>query len=158
MRVGIGYDIHALKKGRRLVLGGVHIPFPKGLVGHSDGDALYHAILDAALGAAGAGDIGDYFPDRDPAHKNADSALFVKKIKALLDRRKFVIRHIDSVILAEAPKLVDFKSRMKKNISRAFGVSPDSVSVKAKTHEGFGEIGRGRAIACYAVVSLKARD
>ena len=155
MQVGIGYDIHALKKGRPLILGGVTVPHPKGLSGHSDGDALLHAIVDAALGAMGAGDIGDHFPDTDVRTRNAASSLFVKKVRGLLKMKKLKIGHIDSTVIAEAPRLGPYKGKMREKIAAAFGIAESRVNVKAKTHEGFGELGKKRAIACFAVVSLR---
>ena len=155
MRIGIGYDIHALKRGRRLVLAGVTVPFTKGLEGHSDGDAVYHAIIDAAFGAAAGGDIGDLFPDTDARHRGADSRIFVKKAVQELRRKKMKIVHIDSIVLAEAPKLGPHKESMRKNIARDFGVPLARVGLKAKTNEGFGPVGRGQAIACHAVVLVK---
>ncbi len=155
MRVGIGYDIHALKKGRRLVLGGVTIPSSKGLVGHSDADALFHAVIDAVLGAMGEDDIGTHFSDKDKRFKNADSALFAKKIREILKKKRLKVAHIDSTIIAEAPKLYDFKPMMRENLARAFGVPVSRVGVKAKTNEGFGPVGHHQAIECLAVVSLE---
>ena len=154
MHVGIGYDIHALKKGLPLILGGVSIPFPKGLVGHSDADALYHAICDAIFGAAGTGDIGDHFPDSDPRFKGAPSAVFARKARSVLKAKGFKILFIDAIIVAEAPKLFDFKTKMKKNIAKDFGVSPACVGLKAKTNEGFGAVGRNEAILCQAAVTV----
>src|SRR3989338_2938890 len=119
MRVGIGFDIHALVKGRRLILGGTEIPHPKGLLGHSDGDALLHAIVDAALGAMGEGDIGEFFSDRDQRYKNASSLLFVEKVRKLLTKRKFKIGNIDSTVLAEEPKLYRHKMKMEEKIAGA---------------------------------------
>ena len=155
MRVGIGYDIHPLKAGRKLVLGGVHIPFGWGLAGHSDGDVLYHAIVDAILGAAGAGDIGDFFPDTDPRYRGADSYLFVKKALEILKKKKLKLVHLDSIILAEAPKLSADKKKIKENVARVLGLELSHVGVKAKTHEGFGAVGTKQAIACQVVVSLE---
>ena len=155
MRTGIGYDIHALVKGRKLMLGGVHVPYPRGLKGHSDGDVLLHAITDAALGAMGAGDIGEHFSDRDERYKNADSLVFVRETVKLLKKNKLKISCIDSTIIAEAPNLSGYKERIKRSIALVFGVSVSSVNVKAKTNEGFGEIGHKKAIACFAVVSLR---
>jgi 2-C-methyl-D-erythritol 2,4-cyclodiphosphate synthase len=155
MRVGIGYDIHALKKGRKFILGGVHIPHPKGLEGHSDGDALFHAIVDATLGAMGEGDIGTFFPDTDKRYKGADSLLFVKEVVKLLKKKKLKLEHIDSTVIAEAPKLFDFKPKMRENIAKAFGVPVSRVGVKAKTSEGLGPVGKKKAVECLAVVSLK---
>ena len=154
MRVGIGYDIHALKKGRKLVLGGVVIPYPKGLLGHSDGDVLLHAIVDAALGAMGEGDIGAYFPDSDSRYKNADSIIFVQKVRELLRKKKLKINNIDATAIAEEPKLYFYREKIKKNIAKAFHISGFQVNMKAKTNEGFGEVGKKQAIACFAVVSL----
>lgn len=158
MRVGIGYDIHTLKSGRRLVLGGIRVPHSKGLSGHSDGDALLHAIVDAILGAAGEGDIGDFFPDKDPRYLNARSSLFVEKTNSLLKKKRLRVAHIDTVIVAEAPQLTGFKMKMRKNIAGAFGINLSSVGVKAKTNEGYGAIGKKRAIACHAVVSLVSTE
>lgn len=157
MRVGIGYDIHRLQKGRKLILGGIGIPFPKGLVGHSDGDALLHAIVDATLGAMGEGDIGDHFPDGEKRTKGASSLLFVGKVKALLKHKKLKVSNIDAVIVAEAPKLAAYKDKMKRSIAKAFGAEVSRVGVKAKTHEGLGELGKNRAIACFAVVALESK-
>ena len=156
MRVGIGYDIHLLKKGRKLVLGGVRIPFVKGLIGHSDGDVLLHAIVDSVLGASGEEDIGSHFSDRDPKYKNAPSSLFVKKVREILRRKRLRIHHIDSVIVAEAPRLLNFKKMIRNSVARSFGIRPEQVSVKAKTNEGIGAVGESRAIACFAVTSLGA--
>jgi 2-C-methyl-D-erythritol 2,4-cyclodiphosphate synthase len=131
------------------------VPYPKGLEGHSDGDALIHAIVDAALGAMGEGDIGDYFSDRDEQFKGANSLLFINKVVALLKKKKLKISSIDAVVIAEAPKLSAYKDAMKKVIAKAFAVPVSRVGIKAKTNEGFGDIGKKKAIACYAVVSLK---
>lgn len=157
MRVGIGYDIHALVKGRKLMLGGVEIPHTKGLLGHSDGDALLHAIVDATLGGMGEGDIGEYFSDKEGRYKDASSLLFVEKVRALLIKKKFKIGNIDSTVIAEAPKLYRHKMKMEEKIADAFGVPVSRVSVKAKTNEGFGAVGKKEAIACYAIVSLIKR-
>ena len=157
MKVGIGYDIHALVKGRPLVLGGVRISHPKGLSGHSDGDVLYHAIVDALLGAAAAGDIGEHFPDSDARFKGANSLLFIKKVKEILSRRRFKIVNIDSVVLAQEPKLGPYKEKMRANIAKALGVPVSCVSVKAKTKEGFGAVGKKQAIACYAVAAIEEK-
>ncbi len=154
MRIGIGYDIHPLKAGRKLILGGVEIPFSKGLLGHSDGDVLLHAIVDAVLGAAGAGDIGDFFPDSDPRYKNADSLWFAKKVHAYLAKKGFKLKHVDATLIAEAPPLLNYKMKMRENIAKVFKLPAARVGVKAKTNEGFGAVGQGKAIACFAVVSL----
>ncbi|HTL70331.1 MAG TPA: 2-C-methyl-D-erythritol 2,4-cyclodiphosphate synthase [Candidatus Eisenbacteria bacterium] len=154
MRVGIGYDIHALKRGRRLVLGGVEIPHDKGLAGHSDGDALWHAVLDAVLGAMGEGDIGDLFPDTDPRHKGAAGAVFAREVSRRLKRRRLRVVHVDSVVIAEAPKLGAFKRRIRESLAKGLGLPAARVGVKAKTNEGFGDVGKKRAIACHAVAVL----
>lgn len=154
-RIGIGYDIHALEKGRPLILGGVRIPHSKGLSGHSDGDVLFHAIVDALLGAAGEGDIGGHFPSQDPRYKGADSRFFMKKAKEILKRRRFKIVNIDSVVLAEAPNLGPYKEKLRSSIAAALGAPVSGVSVKAKTNEGFGAVGRKQAIACYAVAGIE---
>ena len=156
MRVGIGYDIHALKKGRPLILGGVKIPFAKGLYGYSDGDALWHAVIDAILGAMGMGDIGELFPDTDPRFRGASGEVFARRICKLLKINKLKINSIDTLIIAEAPKLANFKPAMKRNIAKGLGISPLLVNVKAKTHEGFDALGQGKAIACQAIVSLQS--
>ena len=154
MRVGIGYDIHALKKGRKLILGGVEIPFERGLVGHSDGDALSHAVVDALLGAAAEGDIGEYFPDTDLRYKGASSEVFLRRTTELLHRKRLEIGYIDAVILAEAPNLSRFKEKIRKKLAERLGVALSKVSVKAKTNEGFDAVGKGLAIACHAVATL----
>lgn len=155
MRVGIGYDVHALKSGYKLSLGGVTIPFSKGLVGHSDGDVLLHAVVDAVLGAAGAGDLGDHFPDSDRRYRGANSLLFARKTVELLKRRKLRISNLDVVVIAEAPKLLGYKEQIRKKVAAAFGLSVSQVGIKAKTNEGFGAVGKNQAIACFAVASLK---
>jgi len=157
MRIGIGYDIHRLKKGLKLRLGGLTVPHSHGCAGHSDGDALVHAVVDALLGASGLGDIGGHFSDKDPCFKNADSRLFLRTVRALLKKKRLKIVHVDAVVLAEKPNLSAYKKRMSASIAGALGVEPARVNVKAKTNEGLGPIGRGRAIACYAVASLKGK-
>ncbi len=157
MRVGIGYDIHTLRKGRRLFLGGIEVPYSKGLVAHSDGDVILHAIVDAALGATALGDIGSWFPDSDPRWKAAPSKRFVEKTRSLLNRKGWVIENIDCTLIAEAPKIGPYRDAIRKSIAALWKTSLDSVSLKAKTHEGLGEIGAGRAMACLAVVNLKKR-
>ena len=154
MRAGIGYDIHLLVSGRKLLLGGVPIPYSKGLKGHSDGDVLLHAIVDAALGAMGEGDIGDHFSDQDARYKNADSRIFIGKVATLLKSKKLKISMIDSTIIAEAPKLTQYKEAIKRSVAQMFGVPVSKVNIKAKTNEGLGAIGQKKAIACFAVVSL----
>ncbi len=155
MRVGIGYDIHALVKGRPFLLGGVRVTHSKGPAGHSDGDVLYHAIVDALLGAAGMGDIGEHFPDTDPRYKGTNSLLFIRKVREILRRGRFKIVNIDSVLLAEEPKLGPYKQKIRSNVAKALGIPASRVNVKAKTKEGFGAIGKKQAVACYAVASLE---
>ncbi len=153
-RVGIGYDIHALKKGRKLILGGIEIPFSRGLVGHSDGDVLFHAIVDAVLGAMGEGDIGQHFPNHDPRFKGVSGAFFVSRVKKILGKKKLKVVQVDSTVIAQEPNLSAYKARMRSRVAAVLGLRASQVNVKAKTNEGFGPIGQGRAIACYAVVSL----
>ena len=157
MRIGIGYDIHRLQKGRKLCLGGVRIPHPKGLAGHSDGDVLIHAVVDALLGAAALGDIGEHFSDRGTRYKDADSRFFLLQTRRLLAKKKLRVLNVDSVIVAERPNLSKYKRRMRGNIARALGVAVSRVNVKAKTNEGLGPLGKGQAIACYALASLKGK-
>ncbi|MDD5043994.1 MAG: 2-C-methyl-D-erythritol 2,4-cyclodiphosphate synthase [Candidatus Omnitrophica bacterium] len=153
-RIGIGYDIHRLKKGRRLVLGGVAIPYSHGLLGHSDADALLHALGDAFLGAAAAGDIGKHFPDTDPKYKGISSSILLKKIYALVKKKGYRVNNIDAIIIAEAPRLEKFKEKMARKIADTLGVPVGKINIKAKTHEGLGPLGKKEAIAAYAVVSL----
>ena len=135
-RCGIGYDTHRLVEGRRLVLGGVEIPSSRGLLGHSDGDALSHAVVDALLGAAGLGDIGRFFPDTEPRWKNADSRIFLETIRGLLADRKLELANLDAVIVLDAPKLAPYLDRIKDSLAATLGVAPERVNVKAKTSEG----------------------
>ena len=155
MRTGIGYDIHRLVPGRKLVLGGVTIPYDRGLSGHSDADVLLHAICDALLGAAGLGDIGSIFPDTDPSYKDMDSMLFLEKTNAMLVERKYGVANIDSIIFAEAPRLSPYRERMAENIARAISVKSEAVNIKATTAEGLGAIGRGEGIAAMSVVLIE---
>lgn len=155
MRIGIGYDIHVLEPGRKLMLGGLHIPFDKGLKGHSDGDGLLHAITDALLGAAGMGDIGDHFPDTDPQWKDADSAVLLKAAFEQVKRRGFEIENIDCNIIAQAPRLKAYKSQMEARIAGLLEIETRRVNVKAKTNEGLDAVGRKEAIATQAVVLLR---
>jgi 2-C-methyl-D-erythritol 2,4-cyclodiphosphate synthase len=155
-RVGIGYDIHRLAEGRRLVLGGVEIEHAKGLVGHSDADVALHAIIDAMLGAAGLPDIGDLFPDSDPALRDADSRDLVRNVMGRIRARGFKPCNIDLVVHAEAPKMSPYKRTIAESIAALTELEPDRVSVKAKTNEGLGPVGHADAIACTAVASLVA--
>jgi len=152
IRTGIGYDLHRLAAGRRLFLGGLEIPFRAGLVGHSDGDALVHALIDAVLGALGESDIGRIFPDRDPRYKNIRSTELLESVMAMVRKKKLRILHADVVVVAEKPKLGPWFPDMKRILGPILGVRDDRLGLKAKTNEGLGLIGRGRAIACWAVV------
>jgi len=154
MRVGIGYDIHRFVDGRPLMLGGVEIPHIKGLEGHSDGDALLHAICDAILGAAGLDDIGHQFPVNDDRYLNISSLELLKEVSRKIREKGMMIEYVDSVIILEDPKIAPFKDRMKKEISGSLGITVDNVSIKATTQEGIGAIGRGEALAAYAVACL----
>ncbi len=155
MPVGIGYDIHRLVADRSLMLGGIEIPYIKGLEGHSDGDVLLHAICDAILGALGEGDIGQHFPDDQPAYKNISSEKLLKKVLAIAAASNFQIENIDTIVVAEQPKLSPFKEKIEIRISQTLGLTKNQVNVKATTNEGLGLIGRAEAIASYAVVSLR---
>lgn len=156
LRVGLGNDIHRLVPGRRLILGGVRIPFAKGPVGHSDGDALSHAICDALLGAAALGDIGRHFPDTSPKWRNASSLVFLRHARKLLCTAGFAIVNVDATIELERPKLAPYIPRMRKKVAAALGVNPYQVSVKAKTGEGIGAVGRGEAIRASAIAMLQS--
>jgi len=155
MRVGIGYDAHRLVAGRKLVLGGVEIPFEKGLLGHSDADVLVHAINDALLGAAALGDIGVHFPDTDPEYKDIRSIILLERVGELLKNEGFEVLNIDSVICAERPKLSPYIDKMRENIAEALRISKDRVSVKATTTEGMGFEGRGEGISAQAVCLIE---
>ncbi len=151
MRVGVGYDVHPLVPGRRLVLGGVEIPFDRGLDGHSDGDAAVHAIIDALLGAAGLEDIGTHFPSSDAEYKDISSLILLQRAVRKLKGRGFAVGNVDATIVAEQPRLSPFVTRMRESISRALGVGVDQVSVKTTTSKGLGFVGQGQAIAVHAV-------
>lgn len=153
-RIGIGNDVHRLARGRKLILGGVQILSLKGPVGHSDGDALSHAISDALLGAAGLGDIGRHFPDRSPRWRGASSLVFLRRIRKLLDRAGYAILNIDSTIGLERPKLAPYIPRMRRRLAAALGVRPSQVNVKAKTGEGLDAVGRSEAVRANAVAML----
>ncbi len=154
VRVGIGYDLHRLEAGRRLVLGSIVIPFEAGLVGHSDGDVVLHAVIDALLGAAGLPDIGEQFPDTDPAYAGADSAELLRTALQKVRSAGHVPLNVDIVVHAERPKLSAYKQPMRAAIAGLLGRPVDYVNVKAKTHEGLGPIGNGEAIACTAVATV----
>ena len=153
-RVGIGYDIHRLVKGRKLILGGVEIPYAMGLEGHSDADVLLHAICDAILGALGKGDIGEHFPNTDQRYKNISSLKLVKKVNDLVLNEGYKVNNVDAVILAQEPRLKSFKSKMVSRIAAELEIAASSVNVKATTTEGMGSVGRKEGIAAYAVVLL----
>ena len=156
VRCGIGYDLHRLTGGRKLVLGGVEVPFDKGPLGHSDGDVLSHAICDALLGAAGFGDIGTHFPDTDPKWKGANSLLFLEHARKLLDEKHLTIEHVDAVVITEKPKLGPHFPKMREALAKSLGVKPETIHLKAKTNEGVDAIGRGEAIAAYVVATVTA--
>jgi 2-C-methyl-D-erythritol 2,4-cyclodiphosphate synthase len=158
MRMGIGYDVHRLTRGRKLVLGGVTIPFEKGLLGHSDADVLIHAVCDAMLGAAGLGDIGMHFPDTDPDYKDISSMKILAKTYELVNSRKFRIMNLDSTIFADAPKLAPYREEMQKNIARTIEIEPECVNIKATTFEGLGMIGKGEGIGAMCVVLIQLRN
>lgn len=157
-RTGIGYDIHRLVDERKLFIGGVEIPYIKGLLGHSDADVLLHAICDALLGACGESDIGELFPDTDPRYQNISSSELLKIAADLIRKKNYEIVNIDSVVIAQEPKLSPFKKRIKENIAGILGVKEESVNIKAKTNEGLGEIGAKEAIVSYATVLLRGRE
>lgn len=154
MRVGIGYDIHKLARGRPLVLGGVTIPSDQGLAGHSDADVLCHAICDALLGAAGEGDIGLHYPDTDPQYKDIDSIYLLSQVYKMIHDKGFSVINIDATIFAEAPKLSPFREAMQKNIAAAVGTQPSRVNVKATTMEGLGSVGKNEGIAAICTVLI----
>jgi 2-C-methyl-D-erythritol 2,4-cyclodiphosphate synthase len=154
---GIGTDIHRVVEGRRLMLGGVHVPYPAGLAGHSDGDVGLHAVIDALLGASGMGDIGILFPDTDPRWKDADSKELLLIVKEKLEEKQWEVVNIDLIIHAEEPRLLQVKGQMKRAIASLLGIDFNAVNVKAKTNEGLGDIGAGQAIAATAVALLKKK-
>lgn len=156
-RCGIGYDLHRLAEGRKLIVGGVELPFEKGPVGHSDGDVLAHALCDALLGGAGLGDIGTHFPDTDLKWKGANSLLFLEQAKKLLDEKHFVIEHVDAVVITEKPRLGPHFPKMREALAKALGIPAEKIHLKAKTNEGVDAIGRGEAIAAHVVATLSQR-
>jgi 2-C-methyl-D-erythritol 2,4-cyclodiphosphate synthase len=155
-RCGIGYDLHRLVDGRKLIIGGIEVPFEKGPAGHSDGDVVAHAVCDALLGAAGLGDIGKHFPDTNPKWKGANSLLFLEYAQKLLNENKFAIEHIDVVVILERPKLGPHFPKMREALARSLNVTAEKVHLKAKTNEGVDAVGRGEAIACHVVATLSA--
>lgn len=154
MRIGHGYDVHRLVEGRRLIMGGVEIPFEKGLLGHSDADVLLHAVADALLGALALGDIGKHFPDTDPAFKGADSIKLLEQVVGLVQGRGYRVGNLDATIIAQRPKMAPYIQAMRENIARVCGVEADRINVKATTEEGLGFTGNGEGIAAHAVVLL----
>ena len=154
MRIGHGYDVHRLTEGRKLILGGVDIPYEKGLLGHSDADVLVHAVMDALLGAMGAPDIGQLFPDKDPAYKGADSMVLLTRVAEIMRERGYTLGNVDATVLAQAPKLAPHIPAMRKNIARVLGVSVEQVNVKATTEEHLGFTGSGDGMAAHAVCLL----
>jgi 2-C-methyl-D-erythritol 2,4-cyclodiphosphate synthase len=154
MRIGLGYDVHKLVEGRKLIIGGVEIPYERGLLGHSDADVLIHAISDALLGAAALGDIGKLFPDTDDSYKNADSLILLHKVVMLLKDKGYKIENIDSIIIAQEPKMRPHIDLMRKNIAEACEIEIDSVSVKATTEEGLGFTGQKEGISAQATAML----
>ncbi len=154
MRVGIGYDVHQLVPDRKLILGGVEIPWEKGLLGHSDADVLIHAVMDAVLGAAGLGDIGRHFPDTDPEFEGADSLVLLKRVQHLVAERGYQTNNVDAVIIAQQPKLAPYMDIMQKNIATALEIAADRVNIKATTTETLGFEGRGEGIAVQAIASI----
>ena len=155
MRVGMGYDVHRLTEGRKLILGGVEIPYEKGLLGHSDADVLLHAIMDALLGAAALGDIGRHFPDTDERYKGISSMVLLKHVGALLEEKCFVIENIDATVIAQRPKLLPYMEQMKKNVAQALDIAEDRVNIKATTEEGLGFTGNGEGISSQAICLLQ---
>ncbi|MCM1282539.1 MAG: 2-C-methyl-D-erythritol 2,4-cyclodiphosphate synthase [Muribaculaceae bacterium] len=154
MRVGMGYDVHRLTEGRRLVLGGVEVPHTLGLLGHSDADVLVHAIMDALLGAAALGDIGKHFPDDDPAYEGISSIRLLERVRDLVAEEGYVVENVDATIIAQKPKLRPYMEAMEKNIAQALEIAEDQVNLKATTEEGLGFSGRGEGIAAQAVCAL----
>lgn len=154
MRIGMGYDVHRLTQGRDLIIGGVTIPYEKGLLGHSDADVLLHAIMDALLGAAALGDIGTHFPDTDPSYKGISSVKLLEKVGGLLEENRFLIENIDAAIIAQAPKMRPHIDAMRENIANALGIEVSQVNVKATTEEGLGFTGSGEGISAQAVCML----
>jgi len=154
MRIGHGYDLHALAPGRRLVLGGVHISHSHGPIAHSDGDVLLHALADALLGAAALGDIGQHFPDTDPAYAGADSRALLRRVAALVQGAGYSVANVDATVLAQRPRLAPHRDAMRANIAADLGLDIGAVSVKATTTEGLGPVGRGEAISAHAVCLL----
>lgn len=158
MRIGMGYDVHRLVEGRKMILGGVEIPFEKGLLGHSDADVLTHAIMDSLLGAAALGDIGKHFPDTDPAYKGISSIKLLEHVGRLLEENLYLIGNIDATIIAQRPKVGPYREEMRENIAKALKIPADKVSIKATTEEGLGFTGREEGIAAQSIALLETVD
>lgn len=156
MRIGIGFDVHRLIKGRPLVIAGIKVPFAKGLLGHSDGDVLCHAIADAILGAMAYGDIGTHFPDTDPRWKGVSGLEILERVKKMAGRKDLKIKQVDTILVCEKPPLSPFRKEIQAGIAGALHVDAEMVGVKFKTAEGLGEIGKGQAISSFAIVTLEA--
>ena len=156
MRVGMGYDVHRLVEGRKLIIGGVDIPYEKGLLGHSDADVLLHAVMDALLGAAALGDIGQHFPDSDERYKGISSIALLKEVGKILQENGYMIENIDSTVIAQRPKLLPYRPQMAENIAAALGIEKEQVSVKATTEEGLGFTGTGEGISAQAIALLSS--
>lgn len=154
MRIGMGYDVHRLTKNRKCIIGGVEIPYDRGLLGHSDADVLLHAVMDALLGAAALGDIGKHFPDTDPAYQGISSIKLLEHVAALLTENLFLVENIDATIIAQAPKMRPHIDQMRENIAKALGIEISQVNVKATTEEGLGFTGSGEGISAQAVCLL----
>ena len=154
MRIGQGYDVHKLVEGRKLILGGVGIPYEKGLLGHSDADVLVHAVMDALLGAAALGDIGQHFPDTDPRYEGISSIELLKKVGELLEEKGYVVENIDATIIAQKPKMAPHIPTMRENIAEALGIKISQLNIKATTEEGLGFTGQGEGISSQAICSL----
>lgn len=158
MRVGLGYDVHKLVEGRKLILGGVEIPYERGLLGHSDADVLLHAIMDSLLGACALGDIGKHFPDTDIEFKGISSIKLLEKTAKLISQRGYIVNNIDATIIAEKPKMLPYIQSMRENISRALNIDIDKINVKATTEEGLGFTGNGLGISSQSIASVKRID
>ena len=156
MRIGQGYDVHRLGEGRKLIIGGVDIPYEKGLLGHSDADVLLHAVMDALLGAAALGDIGQHFPDSDERYKGISSIALLKEVGKILQENGYMIENIDSTVIAQRPKLLPYRPQMAENIAAALGIEKEQVSVKATTEEGLGFTGTGEGISAQAIALLSS--
>ena len=157
-RFGMGYDVHRLVEGRRLILGGVAVPYEKGLLGHSDADVLLHAIADALLGAAALGDIGRHFPDTDPRYAGADSGVLLARVRELIEEKGYRVGNVDATVVAQRPKLMAYIPQMVTNIARILAVPEDAVNVKATTEEQLGFTGSGEGISAYAVAGIESRE